>query len=66
LIEVAGCKGWREGDAVCSPVHANWLVNTGSATAAQLLALIARVRAEVARVHGIALELEVKIIGEDN
>jgi UDP-N-acetylmuramate dehydrogenase len=65
LIEVAGCKGWREGDAVCSPVHANWLVNTGRATAAQLIALIARVRAEVVRVHSVTLELEVKIIGED-
>lgn len=65
LIEVAGCKGWREGDAVCSPVHANWLVNTGQASAKDLLALIARVRDEVSRVHGIALELEVKIIGED-
>jgi UDP-N-acetylmuramate dehydrogenase len=65
LIEVAGCKGWREGDALCSPVHANWLVNTGGATAAQLLVLIDRVRAQVARVHGVALELEVKIIGED-
>jgi len=65
LIEAAGCKGWREGDAVCSPVHANWLVNTGRATASELLALIARVRAEVARVHGLSLELEVKIIGED-
>jgi UDP-N-acetylmuramate dehydrogenase len=66
LIEAAGCKGWREGDAVCSPVHANWLVNTGRATAADLVRLIERVRAEVARVHGIALELEVKIIGEDS
>jgi UDP-N-acetylmuramate dehydrogenase len=65
LIEVAGCKGWREGDAVCSPVHANWLVNTGRATAAELTRLIERVRAEVARVHGIDLDLEVKIIGED-
>ena len=65
LIEAAGCKGWREGDAVCSPVHANWLVNTGRATAAELTRLIERVRAEVARVHGISLELEVKIIGED-
>lgn len=65
LIEAAGCKGWHEGDAVCSPVHANWLVNTGRATAAQLLALIDRVRAEVERVHGVELELEVKIIGED-
>lgn len=65
LIEAAGCKGWREGDAVCSPVHANWLVNTGRATAAELSRLIDRVRAEVLRVHGIGLELEVKIIGED-
>ncbi|HEU4728654.1 MAG TPA: UDP-N-acetylmuramate dehydrogenase [Kofleriaceae bacterium] len=65
LIEAAGCKGWREGDAVCSPVHANWLVNTGRASAAELLRLIARVHACVARVHGVSLELEVKIIGED-
>ena len=65
LIEAAGCKGWREGDAVCSPVHANWLVNTGQATATQLLALIARVRGEVVRVHALELELEVKMIGED-
>jgi UDP-N-acetylmuramate dehydrogenase len=65
LIEVAGCKGWREGDAVCSPVHANWLVNTGAATATQMLALIARVHAEVERVHGLSLELEVKVLGDD-
>jgi UDP-N-acetylmuramate dehydrogenase len=65
LIEAAGCKGWREGDAVCSPVHANWLVNTGRATAAELGRLIARVRAEIERVHGVQLELEVKIIGDD-
>jgi UDP-N-acetylmuramate dehydrogenase len=64
LIEAAGCKGWSEGDAVCSPVHANWLVNTGGATAAQLWALIERVRDEVERVHGVKLELEVKVIGE--
>jgi UDP-N-acetylmuramate dehydrogenase len=64
LIEVAGCKGWHEGDAVCSPVHANWLVNTGRATATDLLGLIARVHAEVLRVHGVDLELEVKIIGD--
>lgn len=64
LIEAAGCKGWREGDAVCSPVHANWLVNVGAATAAELERLIARVRAEVVRVHGVTLELEVKILGE--
>jgi len=65
LIEAAGCKGWHEGDAVCSPVHANWLVNTGRATATELTRLIERVRAEVARAHGLTLELEVKILGED-
>jgi UDP-N-acetylmuramate dehydrogenase len=65
LIEVAGLKGTRVGAAECSPVHANWLVNTGGATAADLLALIEIVRTKVREVHGIALELEVKVIGED-
>ncbi len=64
LIEAAGCKGWREGDAVCSPVHANWLVNVGAATCAELLALIERVRSRVREVHGVELELEVKVIGD--
>jgi UDP-N-acetylmuramate dehydrogenase len=64
LIEVAGCKGWHEGDAVCSPVHANWLVNTGRATASEMLALIERVRTRVLELHGLPLELEVKVIGD--
>jgi len=65
LIEAAGLKGARVGGAECSPVHANWLVNTGTASAADLLALIDVVRDKVRAVHGIELELEVKIIGED-
>lgn len=64
LIESAGCKGWQVGDALCSPVHANWLVNVGAATCADMLALIERVRARVAEVHGVTLDLEVKVIGE--
>jgi len=64
LIEAAGCKGWREGDAVCSEVHANWIVNVGAATARELEALIARVHARVREVHGVDLELEVKRLGE--
>lgn len=64
LIETAGLKGLHIGDAVCSPVHANWLVNVGSATAADLLALIALVRLRVQRAHGVLLDLEVKVIGE--
>jgi UDP-N-acetylmuramate dehydrogenase len=65
LIETAGCKGWQIGDALCSPVHANWLVNVGQARAADLLALIAKVRDQVIATHGVELELEVKVIGED-
>lgn len=65
LIEAAGLKGTRVGAAECSPVHANWLVNTGGATAAELLELIAIVRAKVREVHGIELVLEVKVVGED-
>lgn len=64
LIETAGCKGWNVGDAVCSPVHANWLVNTGAARASDLLELISRVRDRVREVHGVELDLEVKVIGE--
>jgi UDP-N-acetylmuramate dehydrogenase len=65
LIEACGLKGTRIGDAECSPAHANWLVNAGAATARDLLALIELVRAEVQQVHGITLEMEVKVIGED-
>ncbi len=64
LIEAAGCKGWQIGDALCSPVHANWLVNVGAATCADMIALIDRVRARVVEVHGVTLELEVKLLGE--
>jgi UDP-N-acetylmuramate dehydrogenase len=65
LIEAAGCKGWQVGDALCSPVHANWLVNVGAATCADMLALIERVRARVLEAHGVTLQLEVKILGEE-
>jgi UDP-N-acetylmuramate dehydrogenase len=65
LIEACGLKGTRVGDAICSPVHANWLVNTGGARASDLLALIELVRARVREVHGITLELEVKVIGDE-
>ena len=64
LIEAAGLKGTRVGAAECSPVHANWLVNTGGATAADMLALIEIVRTRVRAAHGIDLELEVKVVGE--
>ncbi len=65
LIEAAGLKGERVGEAECSPVHANWLVNTGHATATDMLALIDRVRTAVETRFGVRLELELKVIGED-
>jgi len=65
LIEAAGLKGTRVGGAECSPVHANWFVNTGGATAADMFELIRIARARVAEVHGVELDLEWKVIGDD-
>jgi UDP-N-acetylmuramate dehydrogenase len=61
LIEHAGLKGRRVGDARISPLHANFIVNEGDATAADVHALIALVQAEVARCYGVELELEVRV-----
>jgi len=64
LIEASGLKGFRMGDASVSHKHANFIINHGKATAAELERLIEHVRAEVERLHGIALEPEVRIVGE--
>jgi UDP-N-acetylmuramate dehydrogenase len=64
LIEAAGLKGRSVGGAQVSPVHANWLVNTGAATAQEMLELIEIVREEVMQKFGVRLELEVKVVGE--
>ncbi|HJX19569.1 MAG TPA: UDP-N-acetylmuramate dehydrogenase, partial [Steroidobacteraceae bacterium] len=63
LIEVAGLKGFRIGDASVSPKHANFIINHGQASAADLERLIAHVRDTVQRVHGVALRPEVRIVG---
>ena len=67
LIEAAGLKGAQQGDLMISPIHANFIVNTGgssgSARAADVLALIERARSEVKRSTGIELETEVQILG---
>jgi len=65
LIEDAGLKGKRIGDAEVSPKHAGFIVNRGSATAADVLALIDQVKDTVAEQADVELELEVRIIGED-
>ncbi len=63
LIERAGCRGLRRGDAAVSDKHCNFLVNTGAATAADIEALGEEVRRRVAEATGVALEWEVRRIG---
>lgn len=62
LIEAAGLKGRAAGAAVISPVHANYIVNTGGASAADILALAELARTTVRERFGIELELEVRVI----
>ena len=64
LIDESGLKGERVGDAEVSPVHANFIVNCGQATGADVLALVRRVRARVRQVKGIELEPEVLLFGK--
>jgi UDP-N-acetylmuramate dehydrogenase len=64
LIERAGLKGKRVGDAEVSVRHANWIVNRGAASAADVLKLAAWIRETVAGKFGVDLEPEVKIVGE--
>ena len=63
LIEVSGLKGYRLGGASVSEKHANFIVNNGTATGADIEALIRHVQAEVFRLHGRELIPEVKIVG---
>ncbi len=65
LIEATGLKGTRRGDAQVSEKHANFIVNRGGATAADILALMRIVQEKVFRVKGIRLEPEIRIVGED-
>ncbi len=64
LIEAAGLKGRRIGNAQLSPRHANFIVNLGGARAADILALIALARATVQERFGVELELEIELRGE--
>ena len=63
LIESLGLKGLSIGDAQVSPIHANFIVNTGSATAADIDALIRLVQQRVLEVSGVRLHPEVKRLG---
>lgn len=62
LIEAAGLKGHRLGAAEISPLHANYIVNTGGASATEILALAELARTTVRERFGITLEFEVRIL----
>jgi len=64
LIEAAGLKGRESGRAQISPRHANFIVNLGGATAADIKALIDLARQTVQEQFGVMLELEVELLGE--
>lgn len=64
VVEAAGLKGTSVGDAQVSTKHANFIVNQGQASAADVLALIKKLRAQIARKTGVKLELELKVVGE--
>ncbi len=66
LIETAGLKNVQIGQAGISGVHANFIENKGDATASDIENLIDHAVEEVEKVHGVRLELEVKIIGSTN
>ena len=64
LIQEAGCKGLRVGDAEVSTLHAGFIINRGHATAQDVEALIGEVQRRVYAASGVQLETEIKILGE--
>jgi UDP-N-acetylmuramate dehydrogenase len=64
LIDQSGLKGFKIGGAYVSEKHANFLINDGSATAADIETLIQRIAAKVQEQHGVLLQPEVCIIGK--
>ena len=63
LIAAAGCRGLRRGGAMVSEKHCNFLINTGSATAADLEGLGEEVRRRVLEATGVKLEWEIRRVG---
>jgi UDP-N-acetylmuramate--L-alanine ligase/UDP-N-acetylenolpyruvoylglucosamine reductase len=65
LIDELGLKGERVGDAEVSPVHANFIVNRGQATSADIIGLVRKIRSRVKSARGIDLEPEVLLYGKE-
>jgi len=66
IIDEMGFKGTRIRNARVSEKHANFIVNTGNASAKDVIALIEAIKDKVKGLRGINLELEIKIIGDNN
>src|ERR1700674_2297278 len=64
LVQAAGLKGAREGKAVVSSLHGNFIINEGGATAVDVKRLIERIQAEVRRRFNVELETEVELVGK--
>jgi len=64
LVEAAGLKGACVGGAEISPVHANFIVNLGAASATDVYSLVCQAREKVAARFGVTLELEIQLVGE--
>jgi UDP-N-acetylmuramate dehydrogenase len=64
LIEAAGLKGARVGGAMVSDVHANFIVNAGGATAADVVALVQMIREAVKNANGVELRPEIRFLGQ--
>ncbi len=65
LIDQSGCKGMTEGGAQVSEKHANWIMNTGKATASDIINLALKVHKMVQEKHNVNLEPEVQILSEN-
>lgn len=65
LIEETGAKGLRIGGASVSETHANFIVNSGGATATDILSVVSLVRQKVREKYNIELQLEIEVTGED-
>jgi UDP-N-acetylmuramate dehydrogenase len=64
LIQAAGLKGKRIGEVEISPLHANFFINHGGATAQDVLNLIRMAQDEVENKFGTRLELEIHLVGQ--
>lgn len=66
LVELVGAKGWRQGGAMVSEKHSNFIINTGAATCEDVLQLVKKVKQAVLDKTGVLLEEEILLLGREN